>query len=337
MLKDLIHFAEEVVGFQATNSETRAQLVLWINRAAEELWDRWDLPNSLMEQTFYLGDAATDTTIWRVTLPWYVGTIRAARFSQAMDALRIQDLRPRYFNRPWKQPLLTWRLIGQTPLLRELSEDTTLSVVRGDESVPFTVSIRGATGGAQQVVETITFLQGGAPELITSGATNEDNYLTQNQWVHDNPIGIDSITKDAVTQNDVTIYDLSDNVVATIPNRLLRANNSIIQLHDDSKSIFNSTVEVLFKLPYIPFYFDTDEFKIPQLETAITWVLRSNWYSTKEGKINESVAALQRATDLVQNVCGRIEEATERRVKFAPDPFELAPLKSYPFRYGRRS
>ena len=40
MLKDLIHFAEEVVGFQATNSETRAQLVLWINRAAQELWDR---------------------------------------------------------------------------------------------------------------------------------------------------------------------------------------------------------------------------------------------------------------------------------------------------------
>jgi len=337
MLSDLFQYASEVVGFKPDNAEKRAQLLRWINRAGQELYDSWDLPGSLKEQTFSLGDAASDTNVWLLTLPWYVDVLRGARFPQGMDRITTLDIRPRFHNRPWKQPLLTWRIVGETPLMRELSRDMQLLIMRGAETIPFSVTIRGATGESAMTSESVGFIFSGGAELSAIGQTSDDSYITDNQWVHDNPFCITEISKSAVTQSDVTVYDQDDNVVAIIPNRLTRAKNTLIQLHDDSKGLFEGSAEILFKTPYIPFYYDTDQFFQPKLEDAIIWKLRMLWYSTKEGKTEDAILADQKCKDLVQKICGNIEEAAERTLRYDTDPFEFAALKSYPYRYGRRA
>ena len=89
MLSDMLQYAAEATGVRDVNSATRAQLLRYINRAGRELYEKYDLPGTVLEVT-----ACVDPTEGQITLPWYVDQIRAARRAEIHQPITLQFYTP---------------------------------------------------------------------------------------------------------------------------------------------------------------------------------------------------------------------------------------------------
>lgn len=311
MLSDIKQFAREIVGLP----ESDDALLRYINRAAQELYDSHDLPNSLWEAFFTFG---TQTQL--ITLPWYVGDIRGVRRHQYSNKIQVVDSRPRYHYSPWVQPLDQWRIIGNTPLTVSQTQAGTLTVtIAVAESTAFTVRIRGQTTTASIASETLTF---------PAGATSQTTTI---QFTQPAPFGIVAITKSRKTLTDVTITQSSDALeIARIPNCMLEASNRLLQVHDGEFNTAFGTdelVEVLFKWPFIPLDADEDMFLgTNRYDQAVVWKLREIWHSTRKGEEEIAMLAAAKCRDLMSSLARTQEATIEKTILETPNPYEMAPL-----------
>lgn len=135
----------------SSNTDQRKRAIDLVNIAAEEIWEMTDLPGCLEE---ILVLVAAD---FMITLPPYVGEIRAAREKSLMHKWTLNDMRPRYQQEPWKQLWRNWRhkgyrayqlpITNAAPLLYSIATYEDVSIV-----------VTGRTGVSNRVSETITFL-----------------------------------------------------------------------------------------------------------------------------------------------------------------------------------
>ena len=328
-LIDILTYVSEVVGFQPTDDDKRAQLLRWINRAGRELWDSHDLPGSLLEQTFSLADAANDqTNIWQITFPWYVDQLRGVRYPNSYDKVNLVSPHPRYHARPWKQPFLQWRIMRDSPIFRELSASVRLRVTLANaESDDLVVTLITESQDAARQVTELSFASGVA-------ASQDDTFFADPTMPNG---GVISIRKDLVTDYDIIIKEvISGTEIARIPNRLFTSSYKVVQIHDETKGVFEACVDVLFKTPYIPLWHDSDVFVHQKLEDALVWKVRANWYSTKADQADKAVLAEQKAIQHIQAVCQNHESELEKLIQTAPNGLYLAPLTTYPYRYALR-
>ncbi len=325
MLKDIIQYTGEIVNIRASSTPEREQLLRYINRAAREFYHGWDLPGSLFE-CYFIANATSQL----VTLPWYVDEIRAVRRATYSSKIQLVDMAPRYHYRPWRQPTLQWRIMGESALSTNLTQAGRLVLtLTGAETETLVVTVVGQTTTSGMCEEQVTF----EPGVLTQ--------TTVNQWSQDNPTGIRSISKSMTTLYDLTITEeIGGAAVAMIPNHLLISKNKLLQVHDGNYSLIyspNETAEILFKWPYKPLDSDTDLFLgTERFDDAIVWKVREHYHSTRLNEGELALAASAKCRDLVQKLCANIEDAAEKTVMVAEDGIECAAQYNYRFsRYGQ--
>lgn len=325
MLRDLIYSVSEAAKTTAPDAASRARMLNYINMAAAEFYHSTDLPGSVCEQFFQ-----TTETQQCISLPWYVGGLRAMRRHLSRTTVTIQDMTPRYAINPWRQPYDKPRMLRRAALHTPLSVESQLVVsIAQAQTVPFTVAITGQTPAAATITETLTFLAGELTKTTTA------------QFAKDDPIGVVAISKDNITTCDVVIEDGSGEEVAVIPNRLYTASNIILQINDDESGTMvnaDNVIELLYKRPFVPYYYDTDTFCFPEFEIAIGFKARSYIYglSKDQESVQQALLASQKADKLAADIISNFELQTADEIFVAANPFERAYLKSY-MPYGSMS
>lgn len=316
MLTDIINNVSDFVA-----SSEREVLLRYINRAARNIYDMYDLPGSVMELEF-----CADMTETHITLPWYVKDLRAIRRVDTKSPVRLIDARPRFFREPWDTPLHTYRVIGETPLEQTITQAGRLVVtLQGAETDTVTVTILGQTTTSSQYAETLTFTPG------------ETSKTTTKQFTQDQPFGIKSIVKAGVTTHDVVITQESDSHrIASIPCMLQRASNLLVNVREfDYQPMFGDTecLELLFKWPYIPLINDTDEFlRSDKYDDAVVWRACCIFEYKNATLENPKMAiARQEYTDQIQKISDNVESTVVKKLNVASDPYENAALGA---RYG---
>lgn len=284
-------------------------LLAQINNAAQELHLSLDLVGALREQVFIL---PSDEDV--VTLPFYVGDIRAIRKPKVSTEITLTDLRPRYHLYQWGGVAYDkFRIIGTSPIARELPAE--MAITYHPKDALFTgcmVSVVGSTCRAARTVESL---------FVTKEVTGTVVFTD-----------IESISKSIFTNYDVDIYS-GTTIIATIANCMLRSKYTKIQVSDNclSNVTFCSDscrcVEVLYKQEFLPFVNDSDEFICEEYDQAIGWQFGVNYTKSSTDK--------QFYADKVRGYCSnkaRTQEFGKQIIiNFGPNRF----LESYRYVTGR--
>lgn len=323
MLRDILSELSEAISIPATSAENRAQLLRYINRAYYEYYSTADLPGALFEQTFLFTE-----DVQQVSLPWYVDQVRLMRRALTRTTLQVETLAPRYHSQRWQQPYRQVRFTAvralHTPLTLASQLTVTLAIA---QTKPLSVTVTGQTSAAASVTETLTFLPGDLTKTTTA------------QFVADNPIGISSISKNAITTCDVVVRDGAGTEIALIPSMLNQARHVILMTNDFEVGQFqteDNQIEILYKRVFIPVYNDEDEFCTPALESAILWKARSYAYSMAkdETSAQQAILAEQKANDLAAKVLMNLDQQAPTIMSIGEPVGVNACMRQFPL-YGR--
>lgn len=308
-LSNLLIHAQEVTGIT-----DRTQLLRYVNRAAQEAYDNWDLPGSCDERSFSI-----DVSTHFVTLPWYVDQVRGIKRRDFADRVQLVDIRHRYRDTPWIQPFLQWRVHPDQVLERNLSQASQLVfTLQATESTSLDITIVGQTATSSRRIETLT---------IEAGSTS---VTSTNQWLQDSPFGIQRLSKSRRTDTDVLVTQSVDSTrVASIAAPMLNARNKRIQVYEDGQflSILGDiqSVDVLFKWPFIPLEDDAEEFlNTDRFDVALNWKIQSHWYALKEETYSLAIAAEAKCKDQLQKLAMNLEDQTEMYIRRGRNPYEGA-------------
>ena len=309
MLRDILTNLQDALGVTAD----RSRLVRFINQAYREYYERTDLPGSIMEQSFEFEDGDQ-----LITLPWYVGQVRAMRRVQTNDPVQLLDRSPRYHNSPWIQHRLQFFVLGRRAIHTPLNVESQLGVsIPIAQSKPFTVTVKGQTPNAASITETLQFAPGDVVKVTTA------------QFSKDDPIGIESISRYGDVTADIIVTDAIGTVVCTIPNSVESPQHIVVQWNNQDAGSYATTdnvIEVLFKKVFVPLINDADEPVFPAIENAILWKARAYYASLSKDELagQQAVLAEQKADALYQQAIGTQELETVKIARTTPNPLEQA-------------
>lgn len=222
------------MGLDPAIPDQRATLVRFLNEAAEEQYDQSDMPNSLWEMVFKVNGNQT------ITLPSYVGEIRAIREFFSQVPWHINQMRPRFNQANWSDLWRNWRQVGNS-CLQATVRNTAKGVltVHAVETPPIVVTINGSTEHASSVTEVIT--------MDATEKSTENNYTNY-----------DGIRKNRINSYDVVLSDVDGLQMSSIPNNELEADYLVIDVStfpflNSDVSNLSHYLEVLYKksLPWL--------------------------------------------------------------------------------------
>lgn len=308
MLRDILQNLQDAVGVTGD----RARLVRFINQAYREYYEKTDLPGSLMEQSFEF-----DGGEQLITLPWYVGEVRAMRRDKTNRPITLHDRIPRYHVTPWVQPDTTFYVLGTRAIHTPLKIESQIGFnIALPQSAPFTVTIRGQTAAAAMVTETLRF------------AAGDTNKVTTTQFAKDNPIGIESISRHGEVTADIEVVDGAQTVICTIPNAIESPRHIVVQWNNATTGISttDNVIEILYKKVFVPLTNDADEVVFPAIENAILWKARGYAASLSKDELagNQALLAEQKADSLFREALGTKELDTLKVANVDPNPLEGA-------------
>jgi len=273
----------------------RATILREINFAWKELWSSDDLPGCLEEIT-------VQTANIRISLPWYVGEVRAVKRNWDRTRIQLNTPRPYYQDARIWQSEFDWRIFGPQPLSHSIENATTLDVSIDDaESENLSVVLIGPDDTAQTRREEI---------LFTPGVIRKTTVYRFTDLI--------AFTKSIVTKSDVSLINVAAEIIATIPNTQFEATQQFIQIRDsqDINSI-NYCYDVLYKKS--PPYLYYDETPVPFQEVLMAKTLE--WISLpKDEQISKTEAFSQKATALLQQFNNN-ERSTNKRMDIGRNPY----------------
>lgn len=276
MLQYIIkELASKIVGTDVNLSQDRNALVDLANIAAKEIYEGNDLIGCLREQVF----SVDLTNATQITLPYYVKTIRGIRpYANAFSGpILLESMQPRFTTQEWNAHQRNWRFKYVSPFLRTLDAVSHLTFTLSSvESQAFQIYITGATPTSDRIVE------------ILDVPANTSAVTSTNVWLdHPEP---NAILKSGPTNFNITVTDDSGNTVAFLPNFATKAQNTVVQVTwatcgtcGDNQTPGGCApggckcYEVLYKLDFLPFVNDYDEFVCPGYDDAIVWKCRELW------------------------------------------------------------
>lgn len=305
MLKDFLPEIEAVLGV-AQDAQSRAALLRRVNGAAKELYDTVEISYILKEQTFIVppGD------IHRITLPHYVGQIRAVRFSNLVPHnIEVTDLAPRYHETPWINPYNRWRLMGKNALSQTLVMDERLTFrtdLPNDIGIPITT--KGRTTSSSNKTETV-FIEPGKLDATTTS-----------QWLADHEIG--AVIKNVTIADVEVVGEASGTVYAIIPDRLQSVQHIVLDINPDVNLINHMNgycIDVLFKPIFLPFVQDTDSFLDEKFEWAIVHKILEKFHQ-QSGDFQSASDARRNRREVVENLSTQHERQSDQFVRFTRQP-----------------
>lgn len=301
------------MGLNASDTGQRNVMLRFVNEAATELYHMSDMAGCLEEQYFKINPNQT------LSLPHYVGQIRAMREAYQHTALTLSQMRPRYNQFNWEGEWKNWRLKGLQTLQTSLTNQSNLVLtVAAVETPPVTINITGPGVGSSNLSETIVM-----------DATSKQ---TTSQF-----LDVTSFTKTTVNQYDVMLSDIDGNQLSYIPNNELKAQFQIVDIstspwYPPNINPLLGWVEVLYKKALPWFQNDTDEFPAVGYDNIIVNKCLQLYYEEQSNpqlamayyqKANQSLAQIHedanRGTDDVVSMVAHPHDQMNPRVGFGRD------------------
>lgn len=303
-------------GLQIDDLNQRLYETMRVNKAAKEIYDSTELINSLRAQYVQV----MNTEGFTISLPHYVGTIKAVRMAEPNIGLTMLDMRPRFQSKLWKGKNWDgWRLLGEYATCRELAEASVLTVTfRQMPEKSINVTITGMTQDATEDSETLEF-------VLDSG----DQFLTTTKSF----LSITSITKNDTCAYDADVQDLQGNTLAVLPNNQLKSLYLWVQIFNPAtlQSSFqmsgNQTYfEILWKYRFRPMINLQDEFMCPDYDSAIVWKRREHIAaeSTDPAETAKAVGYAMKSAQLVKQKTESFTSSTEKIMNITPDLMQTA-------------
>lgn len=302
------------MGLNPSDSGQRDVLLRFLNEAAFELYMQSDMAGSLMEQTIKVNGDQT------IALPHYIGELRAVRETVSMIPWSINQMRPRYNQSNWSDFWRNWRLKGKSPLVSSITNESVITILSPVVDTSVVISITGKTAIASNITETVT-----VSALSVS---------TTNQFVD-----VIAVSKNKVTDFDITLTDIDDKVLTVIPNNELQTWYQIVDVSTmpwlpTSSSSLDHFVEVLFKkaLPYLSN--DGDEFPAPGFDHIVANKMMQIW-AQEQGQAEVALAYDQLTTRSLARKHEEANRATQDKVGFIVNTHDTLNPRIRPRRPGR--
>lgn len=267
----------------------RDAILTSIDSAAREVWNTFDIPNSLSEESFEV------TQQGEISLPYYIQHVRAVKVS-CYQPIELNDIRPAYIedycNSPW-----TWRITGRKALMTDITNASILCFKRDEsDKTEVTLSIIGETPLAQRSKEDILFT---GSKIVT-----QENYLA-----------VRSLTKSAMTESDIVVYGSDGDVLALIPNYLTDVYHNIIEPFSKCTCApaCGNCFDVLFKPVLAPVTLSSG-FVLPEpFDDVLKWKSLEHLYLPRKDEEQRAVIFNQKARDVYKAYCN--DYGTGKRFK----------------------
>ena len=290
------------IGLNPSAAASRAVLLRYLNEAADELYTECDITGSLMEQTFKVNGNQT------ISMPLYVGAIRAVRESASQNAIKLNQMRPRYNTINWVDGWYNYRLKNTQALQASITNVSPVVVTVASVETPnVVVSITGSTATAQQVTDTF---------VMSSTSVNGTVSFTD----------IVGATKTIINGCDVVVSDIDGKLLTTIPNNELEARYQILDVSlapwfSASAGGDANYVEVLFKKRLNILSNDNDEFPAQGYDNQLVNKCLQLYYE-EQGKVEIAQAYDQKATRGLVRKKEEQNKATEDMVSVSRNPHD---------------
>jgi len=304
------------MGLNPSIIEQRDVLLGFINEAADELYTQSDMEGSVVEATFKVNGDQT------ISMPLYVGAIRAMREADSRVAWHLNKIRPHYNQISWQDAWRNYRLIGKKPTVCSITNQSRVTVrVPSVEAPNITVVVTGTTDTATNAIDNFI--------LSTAEQTGNHNFTS-----------ITSITKDRVNDVDVTIEDADGLVLSVIPNNQLSSQYLIIDVSEcpwlaQSTSAQDHYMEILFKKSLTWLQNDEDEFPAQGYDNIIVNKVLQLWNEEKEN-IEGATAYDNKATRSLARKHEDANRGTEDLVALVTNPHDSLFPRVNGGRYRRR-
>lgn len=296
-------FAGPKIGLNPSNANERLVLQRFLNEAAYEIWNQFDPAGSLMELSMKVNGDQT------ISLPSYVGELRAVREFSSQIPWSINQMRPRYNQSNWNDFWRNFRLRNKQALAKTITNTAAPIVyVSQVDNPPLVVSISGRTSTAQSISEQI-------PLTSTGGVSAVNNY-----------IDIVGFTKTLPTTYDVTLNDVDGNLISSIQSNELEASFQIVDVStcpwlQNSGSERDHYLEILFKkrLPYLSY--DADEFPAQGFDIILANKMCQIW-AQEQGNSEKALAYDQLNSRSLARRQEEANRATEDVIALVENPHD---------------
>lgn len=300
--KYILEVAGEKMGMDPANSNIRPILLRFLNEAALELYEQADAPDCMWEQCFKVNGDQT------VTMPHYVGEVRAFRELASQTPWSINQMRPRYNQFNWQDQWRNFRIKGKGPLMCTVTNQSIITIsVPFVESPPIVVTLTGPTVFSTEANEEIT--------MASPTMTSTNQYLT-----------INSFKKDRVSTYNVIIQDVDGKKLSEIPNNQLEAQYQIIDVSlapwiQNNQSPLDHYVEGLYKKVLPIFSNDSDEYPAPGCDYILINKMCQLWAEEQE-KTEVAVGYDAKATRSLARKNENRNRETEDKVALTANPHD---------------
>lgn len=254
MLRDVVRFVQS-----RTDMTSRDDILREINYAWAEIWNSDDLPNSVFE----ISVSPADNTP-RITLPYFVGFLRAVKANLGRIRVDLNTPRPYYQDETYNQSPYTWRILGKHPLSRTIENATRLKfTVAEAQTMQFTVTVIGTDDHGAEVRDQIVFAVGDLEKFSNKNFTD-----------------VSGISKDKFTTCNVNILglytDSADVDYGFIPNLEYEVWNTVIQVTDKCTQCCTNCrcFDVLYKRTPPLLYYDEQpvQFQEVLMQKTLEWI-----------------------------------------------------------------
>ena len=294
--------AGKKMGLDPSVENERATLLQYLNEAAPELYTQSDLVGSLMEQVFKVNGDQT------LSLPAYVGELRAVREYYSMQTWHINQMRPRYNQFNWQDTWRNFRLLGKRALMATVTNLSkgVISVVEV-ETPPIVITLTGPIAGASCISESVT---------MDSVSKNTVNSFTD--YV--------AVKKDRVNSFDVTLTDVDGKVLTVIPNNELEAKYQCVDISlcpwlPASVSTVDNYVEILYKKALNLLTLDSDEFPCLGYDNVLVNKIMQLW-NEEQGKADVATMYDTKASRTAARIYEDANKSTEDVIALVANPHD---------------
>lgn len=290
-LKYIVKQAGLKMGLDPSDQSQRDILLRFANEAIVELYEQADAEGCLREQLFQVNGDET------ISLPLYVGPIRAMREYSTHVPWHLYDMRPRYNQLNWEDRWRGWRVKGMSALSSVIENESQIYVaVKTLETTPVTYTVSGSTKDAQFVTDTIT-LDSASLSGILDPVGKQPVFYKQGTL---NFTDIVSFKKDRVNNFNAALLDADGNLLSVLANNMLEAKYRVVDVSlypwsNTAVGPVDHYMEVLYKQALPWFQNDDDEYPAPGFDNIIVNKMLQIW-AEESGKADVAVAYDAKAT-----------------------------------------
>jgi hypothetical protein len=268
MVRDIINYVQSRVG-----EIPRERILIELNLVWSDLWAMKDLPGNerLMYVNDYCCDGNGDYVQSRVSLPYYVQDLRAAKVYLGPQ-VELNQPAQAFNGGKWFTNPLTWTFMGDSPLEKvDFNRAPPRLTVSVKPTTAFDVVIIGSTKNRDKVREVITFEQGQVE------ATGENSFVTY-----------ESISKSVLTDSNILGYDGEGEQIFTLANSMFQSRNTIWMTRGENYFLtWNNWISCCYQILYknIPtyLYYDEDAIFDVRYESVVQDIVVSKILMTRKG------------------------------------------------------